>query len=109
MSASVGQGLCEDQVNCGGIGGEVGASAVRHLGMLQGVEKCARTRTVLMVCVVLWGVRLISFLLKTCASQIAIERISTNFQSLKQLSAPVPRASPTQLHSALLSELTTAL
>src|SRR3712207_8518927 len=40
-------GLCEDQVNCGGIGGEVGTSAVWHWGMLQGVEKCARTRTML--------------------------------------------------------------
>ena len=44
----------------GGIGGEVGASAVQHLSMLQGVEKCAWTRTVLTVCVVVWGVRLIS-------------------------------------------------
>ena len=59
-SASVGEGLCEDQVNFGGIGGEVGASAVWHQGMLQGGGKCGRTRTVLTVCVVLWGVRLIS-------------------------------------------------
>ena len=36
---------------------------------------------------------------KTCASQIAIKRISPTFQSLKQLSASMPRASPTQLHS----------
>ena len=44
----------------GGIGGEVGASAVKHRGTLQGVEKCARTRTVLTVYVVQMGVRLIS-------------------------------------------------
>ena len=44
----------------GGIGGEVGASAVRCWGMLQEVEKCVQTRTVLMVYVVLCGVKLIS-------------------------------------------------
>ena len=44
----------------GGIGGEVGASVVWRQGTLQGVEKFEQTRTVLKVCVVLWGVRLIS-------------------------------------------------
>ena len=44
----------------GGIGAEVGASAVWHWGTLQGVEKCAQTRTVLTVYVVQWGVKLIS-------------------------------------------------
>ena len=44
----------------GVIGGEVRASAVGHQDMLQGVGKCARTKIVLIVCVVLGGVRLIS-------------------------------------------------
>ena len=51
VSTSVGQGLCEDEVNLECVGGEVGASVVGQLGMLQGVGKCAWNRTVLMVCV----------------------------------------------------------
>ena len=81
-----------------GIGAEVGASAVWRWGMLQGVEKCAWTRTVLTVYVVQRWVEAYRWQ-KACASQIAIKRISPTFQSLKQLSAPMPRASPTQLHS----------
>ena len=43
-----------------GIGAEVGASVVWQWSMLQGVEKCAWTRTVLTEYVVQRGVRLIS-------------------------------------------------
>ena len=83
-----------------GIGGGVGASAVRCQGTLQGVEKCAWARTVLTVDGVFGPVGgEANQQQKTCASQTAIKRISPTFQGLKQLNAPGPRASQTQLHS----------
>ena len=76
----------------GGIGAEVGASAVWRWGMLQGIEKCADS-----VCgpeggeAYQWQ--------KTCASQTATKGIGPTFQNLKQLGAPMSGASPTQLQS----------
>ena len=99
MSNSVGQGLCEDQVNCGEHWWRGGGLRSGALGYARGAWEGCMDQDCVDVCVVLWGVRLISQQQKTCASQIAIKRISPTFQSLRKLSAPLPRASPTQLHS----------
>ena len=98
MSTSVGQGLCEDQMNCGGHwwrGGDLCSVAFGYTP--GGWEMCMDQDCVDGVCGPVKGEAY--QWQKTCVSQIAIKRISPTFQGLKQLGAPMPRVSPTQLHS----------
>ena len=65
--------------------------------MLEGIGKCAWTRTVLTVFVVLWGVRLISC--RNLCFTNSHKKDQPHLPKPETIECSLSRASPTQLHS----------
>ena len=98
MSISVGQGLCEDQVNCGGCQWRGGGLCSEATGYNPGGREVHMDQGCVDGVCGHMGAGAYQWQ-KTCASQTATKRIGLTFQTLKQVGAPVPRASPMKLQS----------